>query len=130
MSLTFGSSSLVSSLFPVAAAKLKLGRMLAGGGCAPRGEGGSDMSAPRVKGDRGVPVRSAPWRELLRDIGCWPTRSLVASRSLSRRSAIIFSLAVTSTGLDATQTVRTRILSDYGTNLAAPNGLGRLAGLL
>ena len=131
-SFTFGSSSGVSSLFPLAAAaKLTVERMLAAWGCATRGEGGSDMSPLRVKGDRGTPARSAPWRELLRDIGCWPTRSFVASRSLSRRSAIAFSLAVTSTGLDVSHPVSTQTTSGIGdTNLAAPNGLGRLAGLL
>jgi hypothetical protein len=75
--------------------------MLATGLCIARGEGGSETSPLRpTGGDRGAPLRSAPWRELLRDMECWPTRSLVASRSLSRRSAMTFSLAVTSTGLE------------------------------
>lgn len=110
MSFTFGPSSSLgsSSLFPpAAAAKLVVERMLAAGSCDTRGEGGSDTSPLRPKGG----VRGAPWRELLRDMECCPARSLVASRSLSRRSAMTFSLAVTSTGL------------------AAPKGLGRLAGL-
>lgn len=108
---TFRSSSAESSLFPAAAAKLIVERMLAAGPCVERGEGGRETS-PRCAGVRGAPLRSAPWRELLRDMGCWTVRSLVASRSLSRRSVMAFSLAVTSTGL------------------AAPKGLGRLAGLL
>lgn len=96
---TFRSSSAESSLFPAAAAKLIVERMLAAGPCVERGEGGRETS-PRCAGVRGAPLRSAPWRELLRDMGCWPVRSLVASRSLSRRSVMTFSLAVTSTGLN------------------------------
>jgi len=70
MAFTFGSSSVDSSLFPAAAAKLNVERMLATGCCVTRGEGGSETS-PRVKGgDRCVPLRSAPWRELLRDMEC------------------------------------------------------------
>lgn len=99
MSFTFGSSSAGSSLFPpAAAAKLKVDRMLATGLITARGEGGRELSL-RVRGDRGAP-RSTPWRELVRDMECWPARSFVASRSLSRRSAMTFSLAVTSTGLE------------------------------
>ena len=100
MSFTFGSSSAGSSLFPpAAAAKLKVDRMLATGLITARGEGGRELSL-RVRGDRGAPLRSTPWRELVRDMECWPARSFVASRSLSRRSAMTFSLAVTSTGLE------------------------------
>ena len=106
MSFTLVSSSVDSSLFPpAAAAKLNVERMLATGLCIARGEGGSERSPLRATGgDRGAP-RSVPWRELLRDMECWPARSLVASRSLSRRSAIIFSLADTSTGLKRNQPV-------------------------
>jgi len=87
--------------------------MLATGLCMAWGEGGSERSPLRATGgDCGAPLRSVPWRELLRDMECWPARSLVASRSLSRRSAITLSLADTSTGL------------------AAPKGLGRFTGLL
>ena len=43
--------------------------MLAAGPCVERGEGGSETS-PRCAGVRGAPLRSAPWRELLRDMGC------------------------------------------------------------
>lgn len=136
MSFTFGSSSAGSSLFPpAAAAKLKVERMLATGLCVARGEGGSERSPLRPTGGvRGVTLRSAPWRELLRDMEWWPTRSLVASRSLSRRSAMVFSLAVTSTGLEPDQPVsarRNRTREKIrNTNLAAPKGLGRFAGLL
>lgn len=133
ISFTFGSSSADSSLFPpAAAAKLNVERMLDAEACPTRGEGGSETSPLRVKGgDRGAPLRSPPWRELLRDIGCWPMRSLVASRSLSRRSAMAFSLAVTSTGLKPKDlsAYEKRVWGGY-TNLAAPKGLGRLAGLL
>src|SRR5258708_38980616 len=110
MSFTFGSSSVDPSFFPpAAAAKLNVERMLATGLCAERGEGGSERSPlPAMGGDRGAPLRSTPWRELLRDIGCWPARSLVTSRSLSRRSAMIFSLADTSTGLEPDQPVSAR----------------------
>lgn len=60
-----------SSLFPAAAAKLNVERMFATECCVTRGEGGSETSPLRVKGgDRGVPLRSAPWRELLRDMEC------------------------------------------------------------
>jgi hypothetical protein len=109
-SFTFVSSSSVSPSFfpPAAAAKLNVERMLAVGLCMAWGEGGSERSPLRATGgDRGAP-RSVPWRELLRDMECWPTRSLVASRSLSRRSAIIFSLAVTSTGLEHNRPVSAR----------------------
>lgn len=114
ISFTFVSSSVDSSLFPpAAAAKLNVERMLATGLCMAWGEGGSERSPLRATGgDCGAPLRSVPWRELLRDMECWPARSLVASRSLSRRSAITLSLADTSTGL------------------AAPKGLGRFTGLL
>ena len=110
MSFTLISSSVDSSLFPpAAAAKLNVERMLATGLCIARGEGGSERSPLRATGgDRGAPLRSVPWRELLRDMECWPTRSLVTSRSLSRRSAITFSLAVTSTGLERSRPVSTR----------------------
>ena len=111
-SFAFVSSSSVgsSSLFPpAAAAKLNVERMLAAGLCMEWGEGGSERSPLRATGgDRGAPLRSVPWRELLRDMECWPTRSLVASRSLSRRSAIIFSLADTSTGLEHNRPVSVR----------------------
>ena len=105
ISFTFVSSSVDPSLFPpAAAAKLNAERMLATGLCAAWGEGGSERSPLRATGgDRGAPLRSVPWRELLRDMECWPPRSLVASRSLSRRSAITFSLAETSTGLEPPQ---------------------------
>ena len=129
-SFNFRSSSADSSLFPAAAAKLIVERMLAVGPCVERGEGGSETS-PRCAGVRGAPLRSAPCRELLRDMGCWPARSLVASRSLSRRSAMAFSLAVTSTGLNYNRSISAqKPTRTGGTNLAAPNGLGRLAGLL
>jgi hypothetical protein len=60
MSVTLGSSSAGSSLFPpAAAAKLKVERMLATGLCVARGEGGSEASL-RVRGDRAVPLRSTP----------------------------------------------------------------------
>jgi hypothetical protein len=133
MSFTLGSSSVDPSLFPpAAAAKLKVERMLATGLCTARGEGGSERSPLLLTGgDRGAPLRSAPWRELLRDMGCWPARSLVASRSLSRRSAMTFSLAVTSTGLEPNRPVSGRKTTGRkDTNLAAPKGLGRFAGLL
>jgi hypothetical protein len=130
MSFTFGvsSSSLDSSASfapPAAAAKLNVGRILAAASCDTRGEGGSDISLLRPKGG----VRGTLWRELLRDMECCPTRSLVASRSLSRRSAMAFSLAVTSTGLDPRQRAK-KVSSVAYTNLAAPKGFGRLAGLL
>jgi hypothetical protein len=110
ISFTLVSSSVDSSLFPpAAAAKLKVERMLATGLCVARGEGGSERSPLRVTGgDRGAPLRSVPWRELLRDMECWTTRSLVTSRSLSRRSAITFSLADTSTGLERNRPVSAR----------------------
>ena len=132
MSFTFGSSSADSSLFPpAAAAKLKVDRMLATGLITARGEGGRELSL-RVSGDRGAPLRSTPWRELVRDMECWPTRSFVTSRSLSRRSAMTFSLAVTSTGLEPNRPCqRTKFeWEEKDTNLAAPKGLGRFAGLL
>ena len=128
-SFTFRSSSAEPPLFPAAAAKLIVERMLAAGPCVERGEGGRETS-PRCTGVRGTPLRSAPWRELLRDIG-WPVRSLVASRSLSRRSVMVFSLAVTSTGLDYNRSISARKPTrPRDTNLAAPKGLGRLAGVL
>ncbi len=133
MSFTFGSSSVDPSLFPpAAAAKLNEERMLATGLCTERGEGGSERSPLRATGgDRGAPLRSTPWRELLRDMGCWTTRSLVTSRSLSRRSAMTFSLADTSTGLEPNRSVNARKMTGReGTNLAAPKGLGRFTGLL
>ena len=70
MSFTFVSSSADSSLFPpAAAAKLNVERMLATGLCVERGEGGSETSPLRpTGGDRGAPLRSVPWRELLRDM--------------------------------------------------------------
>jgi len=132
MSVTFGSSSAGPSLFPpAAAAKLKVERMLATGLCVARGEGGRERSPLRpTGGDRGATLRSAPWRELVRDMECSPTRSLVASRSLSRRSAMTFSLAVTSTGLEPDRPVSARKIEREDTNFAAPKGLGRFAGLL
>lgn len=113
-SFTFVSSSADPSLFPpAAAAKLNVERMLATGLCPARGEGGSERSPPRATGgDRGAPLRSVPWRELLRDMECCPVRSLVASRSLSRRSAITFSLADTSTGLERNRLVSARKTND------------------
>lgn len=135
ISFTFVSSSVDPSLFPpAAAAKLNAERMLATGLCAAWGEGGSERSPLRATGgDRGAPLRSVPWRELLRDMECWPPRSLVASRSLSRRSAITFSLAETSTGLEPQSTpsaYEKKNGREKSTNLAAPNGLGRFTGLL
>jgi hypothetical protein len=48
----------------------------------------------------GVLVRKDAVRELVRDIGCDAKRSLVISRSFSRRSATSLSRGDTSTGLD------------------------------
>jgi hypothetical protein len=132
-SFTFVSSSSVGpSLFPpAAAAKLNVERMLATGLCTAWGEGGSERSPLRATGgDRGAPLRSVPWRELLRDMECWPPRSLVASRSLSRRSAITFSLADTSTGLEHNRPVSARKTNEReGTELGCTKGARSVHGV-
>jgi hypothetical protein len=133
MSFTFASPSSVGpSLFPpAAAAKLNVERMLATGLCVAWGEGGSERSPLRATGgDRGAPLRSVPWRELLRDMECWPTRSLVASRSLSRRSAITFSLTDTSTGLERNRPVSARKTNGReGTELGCTKGARSVHGV-
>jgi hypothetical protein len=131
MSFTFVSSSIDSSLFPpAAAAKLNVERIFATGFCTARGEGGSERSPLRATGgDRGAPLRSVPWRELLRDMECCPKRSLVASRSLSRRSAITFSLAVTSTGLRNRPVSARKTKGREGTELGCTKGARSVHGV-
>jgi len=54
----------------------------------------------------GVLVRREAVRELVRDMECDANRSLVVSRSFSRRSATSFSREDTSTGLQPIETIK------------------------
>lgn len=74
----------------------------------------------------GVLVRSDAVREFVRDIGCEAKRSLVISRSFSRRSVTSLSRNDTSTGLNVDK--REVGQSVTVTYLAAPNGLARETG--
>jgi hypothetical protein len=88
------------SFFALAAlAKLTAGRTEADIGLGNLGEFGVG-GVPVIDGaGGGVLVRRDAVRELVRDIGCDAKRSLVTSRSFSRRSATSLSREDTSTGL-------------------------------
>ena len=88
------------SFFALAAlAKLTAGRTEADIGLGNFGEFGVGGVLVIGGAGGGVLVRRDAVRELVRDIGCDAKRSLVTSRSFSRRSATSLSRDDTSTGL-------------------------------
>jgi hypothetical protein len=90
-----------ASFFALAAlAKLTAGRTVADIGLGNFGEFGVGGVLVIDGAGGGVLVRSDAVRELVRDIECDTKRSLVVSRSFSRRSATSLSRDDTSTGLD------------------------------
>jgi hypothetical protein len=95
-----------ASFFALAAlAKLTVGRTVADIGLGNFGEFGVGGVLVIDGPGGGVRVRSDAVRELVRDIGCDINRSLVISRSFSRRSATSLSRDETSTGLDMDKTI-------------------------
>jgi hypothetical protein len=118
-----------ASFFALAAlAKLTAGRTVADIGLGNFGEFGVGGVLVIGGAGGGLLVRSDAVRELVRDIGCDTKRSLVVSRSLSRRSVTSLSRDDTSTGLYVHKRMK-ELGSITGTYLAAPNGLARELGM-